>query len=237
MIPKNIFQSWHTKILHPFIQKKIDNMMRLNPEYTHQIYTDSEIDSFVNDKFSGKIADCYNKLNIIVAKVDFWRYLILYKYGGIYLDMDSTINISLDTFIQNNDEAIITAEGNPDLFVQWALIFNKEHPILKKCIDLVVENISSNKYPNNIHKTTGPSVFTQAVNMVHFNNNARFIRHTLLHKNFDMTFLCHNSSYRIYSIDYNNYFTFKYDDSNKLLYNSKKHWKDEEKVTPLLKLI
>ena len=42
------------------------------------------MDKYVNDNFPGEIADCYNRIQIIVAKVDFWRYLILYKEGGIY---------------------------------------------------------------------------------------------------------------------------------------------------------
>jgi mannosyltransferase OCH1-like enzyme len=233
MIPKNIFQSWYTKNLHPVIQEKINNMMYLNPDYNHKIYTDNEIDSFVNEHFPGIIANCYNKLNIIVAKVDFWRYLILYKYGGIYLDMDSIINISLNNLINENDEAIITAESNPGYFVQWALIFNKEHPILKKTIDIIVENITLNKYPNNIHKMTGPYTFSRAVNVVHKNNTGRQLRHFLIHKNFNMTFLCRNSSYKIYSINYNNYFTFKYNEIN-LLYDGKKHWREEEKQIQLL---
>ena len=88
------------------------------------------MDNFVNDHFKGEIAECYNKLNIIVAKVDLWRYLILYKYGGVYLDMDSSIEKPLDELIQENDAAIITVEGNQNLYVQWALIFSKQHPIL-----------------------------------------------------------------------------------------------------------
>jgi len=103
--------------------------MKLNPSYDHHIFTDKEIDKFVKKNYDKGIVECYNKLNIIVAKVDFWRYLLLYKYGGIYLDMDSTILKPLDELINNHDEAIITAEGNPNLYVQWALIFSKNHPI------------------------------------------------------------------------------------------------------------
>ena len=233
MIPKHIFQSWHTTDLQPQIQKYIDEMKSSNPEYTHKIYTDSEMDSFVNENFKGTIADCYNKLNIIVAKVDFWRYLILYKYGGVYLDMDSYINKPLRELIKDDDEAIITAENNPNLFVQWALIFDKKHPILQVVIELVVLNIKNNKYPNDIHQMTGPSVFSHAVNLVHVNNNGKRIRHNLIHSNFDMTFKCRNCSYRIYSIDYNDCLIFKHKDSG-FLYNSKKHWRDEQKIKPLL---
>lgn len=233
MIPKNIFQSWVEINLHPVIQAKINNMKLLNPNYKHKIYNDNEIDNFVNENYPGEIANCYNKLNIIVAKVDFWRYLILYKYGGIYLDMDSSINISLDDFIKEDDNAVITAEYNQDLFVQWALIFDKEHPILKKTIDKIVENIKYNKYPNNIHKMTGPFVFSEAINEIHFENYNLKLRHNLIHKNFDMTFYNLNTSYRVFSIDYKGYLSFKYNESS-LLYSNKKHWREEEKTKQLL---
>ena len=84
MIEKNIFQSWCTKKLPPLLEQKINFFKNLNPEYTYHLYDDDEMDHFVNEHYPGEIADCYNKLNIIVAKVDFWRYLILYKYGGVY---------------------------------------------------------------------------------------------------------------------------------------------------------
>ena len=138
MIEKNIFQSWYTTKLHPSIQEKINYYKKINPEYTYHLYTDDDMDNFVNDNFKGEIADCYNKLNIIVAKVDFWRYLVLYKYGGVYLDMDSSIEKPLNQLITDKDEAIITAEGNPNLYVQWALIFSKQHPILKKQLILLL---------------------------------------------------------------------------------------------------
>ena len=66
MIEKNIFQSWHTKKLHPSVQKKINNFKQLNPEYTYHLYDDKDMDDFVNEHFNGEIAECYNKLNIIV---------------------------------------------------------------------------------------------------------------------------------------------------------------------------
>ena len=80
MIEKNIFQSWYTYNLHPFIQEKIDYYKKINPEYKYQLFNDYDMDLFVNENFKGEIAECYNKLNIIVAKVDFCRYLVLYKY-------------------------------------------------------------------------------------------------------------------------------------------------------------
>lgn len=233
MIEKNIFQSWYTKDLHPLVQTKIDSFKKLNPEYTYYLYNDNDMDVFVNEHFPGEIAECYNKLNIIVAKVDFWRYLILYKYGGVYLDMDSSIEQPLDKLIQDDDEAIITAEGNPNLYVQWALIFSKQHPILKKTIQLVCDNIRNNSYPNDIHKMTGPTVYSSAINAIHMELFDNKINHKEINTNTDITFNKNNISYRLYGMDYNSYFCFKHNFTY-VLYNGKKHWRQEEKEKNLL---
>jgi mannosyltransferase OCH1-like enzyme len=237
MIQKNIFQSWYTKELHPLIQEKIDFIQKLNPEYSYHLYNDNDMDIFVNEHYSGLISECYNKLNIIVAKVDFWRYLVLYKYGGIYLDMDSTIEKPLNELIRSTDEAIISAEGNPNLYVQWALIFSKDHLILKKTIDLVVSNIQNNSYPNDIHKMTGPTVYTKAINTIHMElYDNKIINHNQINKYTDIEYKANNISYRLYGIDYNLYFCFRHNLTN-LLYNNKKHWTREQKEKCLLKYL
>jgi mannosyltransferase OCH1-like enzyme len=200
-------------------------MKSINPEYTHMIYDDYEIDEFVNDVYPGEISKAYNKLNIVVAKVDFWRYLILYKFGGIYLDMDSTITESLDKLISLDSDAIISPEGNPNKYCQWCLIFNKNHPILEKTIQYVVENIEKNLYPNDIINMTGPGVYSRAINDVHeefFNQKLNWkIDHSM-----DMLFKNDKISYRIYGCDYNGIVQFKYPESI-ILYQEKKSWRDE----------
>jgi mannosyltransferase OCH1-like enzyme len=226
MIPKNIFQSWITKELHPEIQKKVNTIKELNSEYSYQLYTDSEIDEFVNTFYPGKISECFNRLNIPVAKVDFWRYLILYEYGGVYVDLDSSIDISLDDFIRENDSAIITAETNPNTFVQWALIFDKQHPILKKVIDLIVDNIENNSYPNDILQMTGPQVYSKAIASFHYELFGKNINFNSINHNTDVTFFKNSISYRIYGIDYNDKFTFKTEESE-YLYIEKETWRNE----------
>ena len=235
MIPKTIYQSWHTRELHPYVQGQIDRMKQLNPGYRHVIYTDAEMDAFVDEHFPGEIAECYHRLNIIVAKVDFWRYLVLYTYGGIYLDMDSSIQQPLNQLIRDEDDAIVTFEGNRTFMVQWALIFSKGHPILKRTIELVVANIQQNAFPNDIHKMTGPTVYTRAIDSIHRENSHGGIVDNAVAANTDVTYrIGNNRSYRLFGIDYSPFFAFQYPYSN-ILYANKVHWRQEENKKPLLR--
>jgi mannosyltransferase OCH1-like enzyme len=226
-IPKRVFQSWRTRDLPQELLLQRNTMIAHNPDYEYFIYTDDEMDTFVYENYDGVIVDCYKKLNIVVAKVDFWRYLVLYKYGGIYLDMDSEIARPLDTLIRSTDSAIISAEGlaegNPFYFVQWCMMFEAGHPILKNVIDVVVNNIQNNRYPNNVHKMTGPAAYTLGIQYYH----------AITHNGADLDVTKHNDklsmnkynydetltttgvaadkiSYRIFGVDYNEYCNFKH---------------------------
>jgi len=214
MIPKHIYQSWSTTNLHPSVQMQIDHMKALNPEYQYHLFTHEMMDNFVHQHFPGEITECYDRLTIIATKVDFWRYLLLYLQGGVYVNMDSAILRPLGELIRDEDEAIISVENNP-FFCQWALIFNKGHPILKKTIEFIVRNIQTNRYPNDIHKMTGPCVFTEAVLYIHGQRHHEYNNLIeLAHSNIDKTFVdpSSSSSYRIYGIDYNGFLKFKHDD-------------------------
>ncbi|NBV77496.1 glycosyl transferase [bacterium] len=235
MIEKHIFQSWHTNKLDPTIQARIDKFKKENPTYTYKLYLDADIDRFVNETYPGEIAEAYNRLNTIVAKVDFWRYLILYTYGGVYVDIDSNIEKPLDTLIREEDQAIITSEnrpGAPIAYVQWALIFQKGHPILKKTVDMIVDNIKNNRYPNNILKMTGPIVFAEAIQAVH----KTLFQEEVPPKDpmLDRTYKKDGISYRFFGIDYNGYLSFKNLEEHSLLHpTGKTHWHTNTK--PLLK--
>ena len=224
---KNIFQSWYTKDLHPKIQEKIDIMKSMNPDYTYHLYTDEDMDNFVKETYP-LVYPYYNQLNIIVAKVDFWRYLVLYRYGGIYLDMDSSINGKIPF-----TDTTITAEKNPNMYVQWALVYAKGHPILKRTIELIVENIKYKRY-NEIHKMTGLTVYSQAIREIHFELFNEPLKHSMIDYLTDKIYKKDDVSYRVYGRDYNGLFTFKHEIAN-LLYINKKTWREEEREKQLLK--
>jgi hypothetical protein len=104
----------------------------------------------------------YSKLAVGAAKADLWRYCILYREGGIYLDIDSDIVLPIDSFVGADDQAVLSREKNPGCFLQWCMAFMPEHPILKRTIEIVVENIQG-KVSSNMAVLTGPHAFSRGV--------------------------------------------------------------------------
>jgi len=217
-IPKTIYQTFKSSKLPLLTRWHIYWMKKKNPEYDYQFYDDTRIEAFIKEEFDEETFKLYSKLNIGAAKADFFRYAILYIKGGIYLDIDSKINISLDSFILDSDSAIITLESNLIFYVQWALIYEAGHPFLKQTLENIKDNIRNNKFPHDIHGMTGPTVYTKSIK--------------------ECFLLDKTIKYRELGVDYNNYFKFSYPLSKLFLYgiNRNNHWKKEAGVKPVLKL-
>lgn len=190
------------------------NMRRMNPEYKYAFYDDMAIVHFLKEEFEPDVFEQYDKLTIGAAKADFFRYAILLKKGGIYVDIDSRVTGNLNKWIKAEDVAVISKEKNPGLYVQWALVFEKEHPFLQRTINKVLDNIRNRRFPNSVHKTTGPSVYSEA------------IRECIKEKV--------GTNYREFGIDYEGKINAKYYLS-RFTFRKKDHWKDVQKIKSVVK--
>lgn len=242
-IPKKIYQAWHDKNPKPIFKKYIENVLQMNPEYEYELFGEEDMYNFVRDNYGGIIFDCYKQLNIITAKVDFWRYLILYKNGGIYIDIDSTFLKPLDELVQGQ-MAVITREPNPPYeYVQWALFFCKNHPILEKTINNIVYNITNRVFTNNVSKMTGPYPYTLAIDEINNLSGCTIDRTDSnlwsLNKNIkqypDLVYKHNNYSYRIYGIEYGD-FALSWVPEKDTMYSDKNpHWTVEQMRKNILK--
>ena len=243
LIPKKIYQVWHDKNPKPIFKKYIDDVLKNNPGYEYELFGEEDMRTFVCENFDEEIVECYNKLNIITAKVDFWRYLILYKNGGIYLDIDSTFLKPLDELI-DNESAIITREPNsPYEYVQWALFFCKNHPILKKTIDNVVYHIKNKLFADNVGRMTGPYPYTLAIDEVNKLAGCKIDRtdpnlwsyDPNINQYPDENFYYNDYSYRIYGIQYGSFALSWVPEKDTMYSNENPHWTVEQKYKSVLR--
>ncbi|MET3112756.1 hypothetical protein AAKU52_000474 [Pedobacter sp. CG_S7] len=213
-IPKIIHQTFKSADL-PFITRwQISRFKKKNADYLYEFYDDLRIEQFLVEEYDADTLSLYKRINIGAAKADFFRYAVLYKKGGIYIDIDSAIIGKLNDFIKAEDSAILSKEKNPGLYVQWALIYQANHPFLKKTLALIFDNIRTNKYPHDVHQMTGPKVYSDAIKQCLVENPS--------------------ISYRILGTDYNDHLKFKYPLS-KLLYKKGEHWRQQQLTQSVLK--
>ncbi|MDY3089816.1 MAG: glycosyltransferase [Porphyromonas sp.] len=207
-IPKVIYQTFRTTNV-PWITRLYRWwFLRKNKEYTYEFYDDERVDAFIRTEFSPRVYEAYKRLRIGAAKADFFRYAILYKKGGVYLDLDAKICVRLDDYIESDDKAILSLEKSTRIhYAQWAMVYEAGHPFLRRTLSTIVQNIERGRFPHNIHALTGPSVYSYA------------IRRQLE--------LEPDTPHRLIGPDYEGIFDYKYFFLSKyLIYgNPRKHWR------------
>lgn len=220
-IPFIVHQTFYTTNLPLEIVNIIKNNKLLCPKYKFIFYDDQDCINFIKTYFNERIYNAYMMLNTCYGamKADFFRYCVLYKIGGVYLDIKSKIKVPLGQIIKENDSCILDIlrnnlepwrKYNPT-YEQWLLIFEPNHPYLNKMIETMVVNIENKYEPyipgykilnskQKILQLTGPDAFTRAINTCITNNLTN-------HRN----------------IDYNKYFILSFK-NYKFMYTDKKHY-------------
>lgn len=156
-IPKIIHQTYPTKNLHIDVQNNINKLKRLNPDYDYRLYDDNDIVNFIKKNYDEDILKTYYSINPEYgpARADYFRYLLMYIEGGIYLDIKSSCNIPFDNIIKDNDEFILNHWGDYNQewkkvlknewgeYCNWNIIIKPKHPLMKKIIDIITYNINN----------------------------------------------------------------------------------------------
>lgn len=120
------------------MEQYANNWKRLNPDYEIKMYDNPMCEKFLLEEYGELHRDIFRFIRDGPIKADFWRVCILYKYGGVYSDIDNEPLVSLNRFIEPDiDFATCSSfwdemkfNFNPNL-----IISHKNNPILKKCID------------------------------------------------------------------------------------------------------
>ena len=91
-----------------------DSWARLNPGWDLQEWDDARCKEFVRKEFPEYLA-AYKGLPKNVERADFFRYLVVFRYGGVYADIDTECKQPLDQIIRHSDSLLVGWEGEaPD---------------------------------------------------------------------------------------------------------------------------
>ncbi len=101
-IPKIIHQTFKTRNLPPELQENVDKLKAKNPGWEYRFYDDSDIIKFISTFYGYEILTYFERINpkYGAARADLFRYLLMYIYGGVYLDIKSTFTRPIDEVLQ-----------------------------------------------------------------------------------------------------------------------------------------
>jgi len=167
-IPKILIQTYKNNIIHAHIWNNLNKILENNPNYEYRLITDDIGIELIKKYFDNYTLNAFLKLNLGSAKGDFLRYIAMYIYGGVYLDLDSSIELNLDLFIENNKQFYFFWDHD-DNIQQWCFMSVPRNPIILDIIKQVVKRIYNGE--NNIFLATGPTVVTDVIyNRIHKTN-------------------------------------------------------------------
>lgn len=167
IIPLNIYLTWSSKILPPKMKKNVENLKRQNPEFNILLYDDDDVLNFLIENFDDDVVNSYNALIPGAYKADLFRLCILYKLGGIYIDIKYSCvnNFKLINLIDGSNYYVKDrAEMGCCGIYNGFMVFKKNTNELLLAINQIVSNVKNRYYGNSCLEITGPDLLIKYFN-------------------------------------------------------------------------
>jgi hypothetical protein len=189
-IPRIIHQTFGTRDLPAALQGNVEELRASNPGWDYRLYDDAAIEAFLLEYFDPAVHRLYQRIDprYGAARADLFRYLAIYKLGGVYIDIKSRFLRPIDDVLRGDEAFVLSQWSNgpgqkyegfglkPEVahiaggeFQQWHVIAAPRHPFLHAVLLAVFDGIE--RYVPWRHGTgkvgvirlTGPIVYTLTI--------------------------------------------------------------------------
>jgi len=163
IIPRTLWQTNYTNsvTLAIYINYLFNRLLAY--DFDIRFMVTEERSEFIKSIFSPEIFESYSRIQIGAAQADFWRLLVLYKEGGVYMDIDAHLVWPLSSIVKADlDELYCKTKKND--FTTYFIASKSDNENLKKMIDTILINIDENVLEN-VFMLTGPGILNQILNI------------------------------------------------------------------------
>ena len=189
-IPKLIHRICLSAAVPFLLEEPISRVGIINPDYQQTVYDDDFAADFLDRNYGRAFVKLFQAISrdYTAARADLFRYALMYKMGGVYLDLKSSITQPIRDVLDLTDSYILCQWDNGfnmpyegwglhqevrhipgGEFQQWHIIASRGHPFLRSVLQSVVYNLS--RYRPWVHgtgqpgvlRTTGPLVYSRAI--------------------------------------------------------------------------
>jgi alpha 1,6-mannosyltransferase len=171
-IPRIIWQTYKDKYedLPDYAKDVTKTWVLLNEGWDYHFMNDEAAAEFVKKEYGDEWYDIWSNVPVGVMKADLWRYMVVYKYGGMYSDLDTICKVPVDywfpNFAQMGCQFLVCVENEVHM-ANWTFIGAPGHPFLGHLLDMIKERFKdAQKYydsdPHFVHALTANGIFTEA---------------------------------------------------------------------------
>ncbi len=170
-IPKIIHQTWKDKSISEKFLPIADSWKKHHPSWEYRLWDDNDNKRFIQDKFPW-FARFYDNYAFNIQRADSVRYFILYRYGGVYVDLDFECLRSIESLLRGKECVFgIESSTHAQYHDRERIISNAfmaavpKHPFFYAIIKELVTHTPKAKEDNDfVLETTGPFMITRVYN-------------------------------------------------------------------------
>lgn len=171
-IPYIIHQIWWqgTKCIPEKFKNYRKSWIKNHKHFTFIIWDKNLFEKLLHKINNPIFNTIYNDLPIMIQKIDFCKYVVLYYYGGIYVDMDTISEKSIDKFLNIHDLVVSKLKIYKNLniyLINNGVIFSKKNNnFFLYLFKEIYINRKKKIYQTQdlyILESTGPIVFTKSI--------------------------------------------------------------------------
>jgi len=164
-----LFQTWVSHFTNNnYLFNCYSQLQLIYPNYPYKLFSDYEMKQFIRQYYDSNIISQYDNIIPSAFKSDFFRYLFLYKMGGLYMDMTLQACEDVIMYIRDRygDVDFVSATDNGHKTRLWnAFMYVKAgHPFMRYCIDKIMGLKKS--LVKECLNYTGPGLLGEAVNVL-----------------------------------------------------------------------
>lgn len=133
-IPKIVYFTYHE--LKSIPKYVLFNIEKYCKGFDIRIFDDAQCIAFLKKYFGAKAVSIFNNMNFSAHKADFWRYCILYVFGGCYFDIKTNFTRPISEifdFTKHNTWYTVLAIGHK-LVYNGIIVTPPRNPLLFNCI-------------------------------------------------------------------------------------------------------
>ena len=150
-IPMFLHQTWKSELMQQDYVHSFDNWSKLHPGFLHVLWTDEDNDLLVKTWFP-EFLSSYKWLPLVIQKTDFVRLMYLYRYGGIYADMDYVAYQPIPPFLPQlcGFMAVESPYILNECLQNSLMVTSPENQVVSAALDIINEAVIGLR--NNVYK-------------------------------------------------------------------------------------
>lgn len=162
-----LFQTWIDHAIdNEYIWSCYQRTREVYANHPYKLFSDFEMKRFVRKHYDDDIIRQYDNIIPSAFKSDFFRYLFLYKFGGLYIDISVMPLENMFDYLDRRGENSVTflsATDNGHRTRLWnGLMYAAPgHPFMKYCIDQIMR-LRKSTFKHCLYYT-GPALLGEAV--------------------------------------------------------------------------